>query len=115
VAESEKTSSPDNATTPDSAKRDGVTPVVDQLLTCEAVAGDKRFAQRLSSILEFTQLLYDDDENLTRVGNLSGVAKEKLQTRALEVFDMVDDKPDNPDLADSEETQPPDSAAEEAE
>jgi hypothetical protein len=62
--------------------------VSDQLLASELVGNDKRFAQRLASILEFTQILFDDDENLTRVGNLSGVAKEKLQTRILEVFDM---------------------------
>lgn len=62
--------------------------VSDQLLSSDLVGNDKRFAQRLASILEFTQILFDDDENLTRVGNLSGVAKEKLQTRILEVFDM---------------------------
>ena len=62
--------------------------VSDQLLTSELVGGDKRFAQRLASILEFTQLLFDDDENLTRVGNLTGPAKDKLQARILEVFDM---------------------------
>lgn len=68
--------------------------IVDQLLVCEEVDGSKRFAQRLAAVLEFTQLLYDDDENLTRVGNLSGVAKDKLQTRILEIFDMADSPSD---------------------
>ena len=87
------------------------TSVSDQLLASELVGNDKRFAQRLASILEFTQILFDDDENLTRVGNLSGVAKEKLQTRILEVFDMsplveistTDENLDDADTADHDD------------
>jgi hypothetical protein len=44
--------------------------VSDQLLSSDLVGNDKRFAQRLASILEFTQILFDDDENLTRVESL---------------------------------------------
>jgi len=59
-----------------------------QLLQCEDVENDPQFARRLGTILEYTQILYDDDENLTRTGNLSGEAKAQLRSRIHEVFDL---------------------------
>ncbi|UJR81538.1 hypothetical protein [Sandaracinus amylolyticus] len=34
----------------------------------------------------FAQFLLDDEENLTRTGNLSGAAKERLRARTLELL-----------------------------
>ncbi len=65
--------------------------VSDQLLDCGELDGDKRLASQLAEILGYTQVLFDDDENLTRTGNLAGQAKAKLRTRIYEVFDLEHD------------------------
>ena len=79
--------------------------VAQQLLDCEEVDRDRRFAGRLAAVLEFTQLLFDDDENLTRVGNLSGVAKTKLEERVLEIFDMASESSEPEQDSDEDESE----------
>ena len=79
--------------------------VAQQLLACEEIDGDRRFAGRLAAVLEFTQRLFDDDENLTRVGNLSGVAKTKLEERVLEIFDMASESSEPEQDSDEDESE----------
>ncbi len=37
-------------------------------------------------IFEYAKVLLEDEDNLTRIGNLNGVAKDKLKARALELL-----------------------------
>ncbi len=52
----------------------------------EALAGDAALKDIATRVFEFTQFLLDDDENLTKVGNLDGEARARLQARCLELL-----------------------------
>lgn len=39
-----------------------------------------------TGIFEYAKVLLEDEDNLTRIGNLNGVAKDKLKARALELL-----------------------------
>jgi hypothetical protein len=41
-----------------------------------------------AGLFEYTNVLLDDEDNLTRVGNLTGEAKARLRARALELLGM---------------------------
>lgn len=51
-----------------------------------ALAARPDLVEAARGIFRFTQFLLDDEDNLTRIGNLSGAAKEKLRARALELL-----------------------------
>lgn len=55
----------------------------------EALAGDAALADIATRLFEFTQFLLDDDENLTKVGNLDGEARARLQARCLELLGVA--------------------------
>lgn len=42
------------------------------------------------AVFEYANVLLDDEENLTRIGNLNGAAKERLQARTLELLGVAD-------------------------
>lgn len=46
------------------------------------------------ALLEYAQYLLDDEQNLTRVGNLSGKAKELLRARCLELLGASEANPE---------------------
>lgn len=52
----------------------------------DALKDQKRLAAQAQSIFEFTNFLLDDDDNLTKTGNLKGEAKARLRARALELL-----------------------------
>ena len=57
-----------------------------EFVDCEELAGDTKLASKLGEVLGYTQLLLDDDENLTKTGNLTSVAKGKLRERITQVL-----------------------------
>ena len=56
----------------------------------EALKNQVTLAAKAHSIFEFTNFLLDDDENLTKTGNLKKEAKERLRERALELLGYQD-------------------------
>ncbi len=48
-------------------------------------------------IFRFAQYLLDEEENLTRTGNLTGAAKEQLRKRALELLGVDATEPSDDD------------------
>lgn len=62
------------------------TTIADQLRETPALKQDRALVDVAARVFEFTQFLLDDDENLTRVGNLNGTAKDRLRARALELL-----------------------------
>jgi hypothetical protein len=68
----------------------GPTSTVTSLLAgTEALAGDAALAEIASRVFDFTQFLLDDDENLTKVGNLNGEARDRLRARCLELLGVA--------------------------
>ena len=60
--------------------------------TSKVFEGKSNLASLATSIFDFTQFLLDDDENLTKTGNLNAKAKTKLHERINELFSTkVDD------------------------
>ena len=75
---------------------------VDELIAqLPQLADRSELIEPLKNVFQFTQFLLDDDENLTRTGNLNAEAKRQLQSRIEDVFDMhtPDDDPDHDDSA----------------
>ncbi len=52
----------------------------------EVFKGDKKIAEIARNIFDFTRFLLDNDENLTRTGNLNANAKETLRKRTMELL-----------------------------
>jgi hypothetical protein len=73
------------------------------LANSESLANTPELAETAAKIFEYTQFLLDDDENLTRTGNLTGEAKRQLRERAFELL-AIDMEPSGSD--DSEEETP---------
>jgi hypothetical protein len=48
----------------------------------------KREKENLISLFEFTNYLYDDEDNLTKTFKLRKNAKEKLEEKIIEMFEM---------------------------
>jgi len=60
---------------------------IDQMiLSLDVFSEDPRLAGTASRIFEFTRFLIDDDDNLTRAGNLNARAKDALRQRTLELL-----------------------------
>ncbi len=59
----------------------------------EQFKDDKILGDVAVKVFDYTRYLLDDDENLTRTGNLNSTAKEALRKRTLELFgvDMAED------------------------
>jgi len=57
---------------------------LDKLL--ESTIEDPSLRNVAIGIFEYANVLLDDDENLTRIGNLNGVAKGKLRQRTMELL-----------------------------
>ena len=53
----------------------------------------EREKSNLKRLFDYTNYLYDDEENLTKIFNLVKVAKDKLNERIKEMFesDLIDD------------------------
>ena len=63
------------------------TPTVSDLLReTAALADHPELVGVAASLFEYANVLLDDDDNLTRVGNLTGAAKARLHARALELL-----------------------------
>ena len=62
------------------------TPLDALLATVPALAERPDLVEAARGVFRFAQFLLDDEENLTRTGNRSGAAKEKLRARALELL-----------------------------
>jgi hypothetical protein len=69
-----------------SASSSASSSVATLLAGTEALAGDAALKDIATRVFEFTQFLLDDDENLTKVGNLDGEARARLQARCLELL-----------------------------
>ena len=62
---------------------------LDSLITStEAFKDDKPLADIATSIFEYTQFLLDDDDNLTKTGNLNKSARDLLRKRSCELLDI---------------------------
>lgn len=61
------------------------------LLASEELGGDEGLVEAALGVLALASHLLDDEENLTRVGNLDGEAKKKLAQRALELLGADED------------------------
>ncbi|TXT62967.1 MAG: hypothetical protein BAJALOKI3v1_460008 [Promethearchaeota archaeon] len=48
----------------------------------------KREKENLISLFEFTNYLYDDEDNLTKTFKLRKNSKEKLEEKIIEMFEM---------------------------
>ena len=78
---------------------------VDELIEqLPQLADHSELIEPLKNVFQFTQFLLDDDENLTRTGNLNAEAKRQLQSRVEEVFDMSSDdrEPEESDVDSSD-------------
>ena len=83
--------------------------VASLLARTEALAGDSGLAEIAARLFSFTQFLLDDDDNITKVGNLNGEARDKLRARCFELLgvsapvdaadDDADASADAPDVA----------------
>jgi hypothetical protein len=60
--------------------------VASLLARTEALAGDSGLAEIAARLFSFTQFLLDDDDNITKVGNLNGEARDKLRARCFELL-----------------------------
>ncbi len=64
---------------------------VEQLLRqTEALSETPELAPLASGIFDHAQYLLDDDDNLTRAGNLTGEAKGRLRKRAEELLGLTE-------------------------
>jgi hypothetical protein len=81
----------------------------------ELLAGpipDPELRNVAAGIFGYAKVLLEEEDNLTRIGNLNGVAKDKLRARALELLGVSESEPpEQPDEPD----EPDDSGAPEAE
>ena len=60
--------------------------VASLLARTDALAGDSGLAEIAARLFSFTQFLLDDDDNITKVGNLNGDARDKLRARCFELL-----------------------------
>ncbi len=60
--------------------------VASLLARTDALAGDSGLAEIAARLFSFTQFLLDDDDNITKVGNLNGEARDKLRARCFELL-----------------------------
>ncbi len=67
--------------------------IADKVHQGGALGEDRALAEIAGRIFEFTQFLLDDDDNLTKVGNLNGDAKARLRARVLELMGAEADPP----------------------
>ncbi|MEZ4370346.1 MAG: hypothetical protein R3B07_05955 [Polyangiaceae bacterium] len=67
------------------------------LAACAELEGDEGLVEVALAVLAFTSHLLDDDDNLTRVGNLSGAARGRLAERTLELLDATPTAPEVPE------------------
>ena len=73
---------------------DPVQPQLDALLAAvPALAARPDLVEAARGIFQFAQFLLDDEESLTRTGNLSGAAKDKLRARTLELLGLEAEDP----------------------
>ncbi len=66
----------------------------------EVFRGDKKIAEVARNIFDYTRFLLDNDENLTRTGNLNAGAREALRERTIELLG------DDPEYRETDDTQP---------
>ena len=57
----------------------------------DAFIGNKQLAGVAQAIFEYTQFLLDDDENLTKTGNLNKPARDLLRARTCELLEIADE------------------------
>jgi hypothetical protein len=57
-------------------------------------------------IFAYAKVLLEEEDNLTRVGNLNGVAKDKLRARALELLGVAQPEPRSPEAEPDSEPEP---------
>jgi hypothetical protein len=55
-----------------------------------SLAARPALAEAAGRLFEYAQFLLDRDENLTKIGNLSGAARDRLRQRALELLGGAD-------------------------
>jgi hypothetical protein len=68
------------------------------LASSEALSDSPELTAAVARIFEYTQFLLDNDENLTRTGNLTGEAKRQLRERAFELLGIENDDPPSGDV-----------------
>lgn len=71
----------------------GTFTVQELLRGAESLRGKPELADAAVRVFEFARFLLDDDANLTRTGNLSGAAGERLRARILELLGAADPAP----------------------
>lgn len=64
--------------------------ILARLQDSEALAEAPHLAPVAAGIFDHAQYLLDDDDNLTRAGNLTGEAKQRLRERALELLGVAE-------------------------
>lgn len=72
----------------DERAKDGETSPEAVLASLEALKARPDLVEPARGIFRFAQYLLDEEENLTRTGNLTGAAKEQLRTRSLELLGL---------------------------
>lgn len=72
----------------ESAKTGETTSPEAVLASLDALAARPDLIEPARGIFRFAQYLLDEEENLTRTGNLTGTAKEQLRTRTLELLGL---------------------------
>ncbi|MFN7697432.1 MAG: hypothetical protein ACK6CU_26135 [Deltaproteobacteria bacterium] len=72
----------------ESAKTGETTSPEGVLASLESLAARPDLIEPARGIFRFTQYLLDEEENLTRTGNLTGSAKEQLRARTLELLGL---------------------------
>lgn len=86
----EQTSDDDTATngaTQDADRPDHAGLDIESLLAqTEALGGNAKLSRAATAMFQFAQFLLDDDDNLTKTGNLNGEAKGQFQRRVLELL-----------------------------
>jgi hypothetical protein len=71
----------------ESSKADETSPEA-VLASLETLKARPDLIEPARGIFRFAQYLLDEEENLTRTGNLTGTAKEQLRTRTLELLGL---------------------------
>ncbi len=104
--------------TPDAAPDEGEQTGLDieaLLAQTEALNGNAKLSRAASAMFQFAQFLLDDDDNLTKTGNLNGEAKGQFQRRVLELLGVDEDdaaaaEPTSTDDSDGDATSSGDAA-----
>ena len=72
----------------DERAKDGETSPEAVLASLEVLKARPDLVEPARGIFRFAQYLLDEEENLTRTGNLTGTAREQLRTRSLELLGL---------------------------